>query len=261
MRYFILYLHFIRFSFNKALIFRFDFFFRIFMDVLWYITQIAFFSVIFRYTSLLGGWNYNQVIIFMGSIFFIDALHMTIFSNNIWWLPVYINKGELDYYLIRPISSLFFLTLRDFAANSFMNLILSFSFLIWSIYNYEQTIELQNLFVYSILLVSGFLIFSILSILFTIPVFWTHSGKGFKDIFSSLQRFGNQPHQIYTGFVKKLLLSVLPFSLIASVPVSVLFDGWTIKIVGCYIVCLFFLITILLIVWKLGLKTYSSASS
>ena len=43
-----------------------------------------------------------------------DAIHMTVFSNNMWWFPIFINRGDLDYYLIRPVSSLFFLSLRDY---------------------------------------------------------------------------------------------------------------------------------------------------
>ena len=63
--------------------------------------------------------------VFLAGIFMSDALHMTIFANNMWMLPILINKGDLDYYLVRPVSPLFFLSLRDFAANSFLNLVIA----------------------------------------------------------------------------------------------------------------------------------------
>ena len=62
--------------------------------------------------------------VFVGSVFVADALIMTVFSNNLWWLPIYVNRGDVDYYLVRPVSSLFMLSLRDFAANSFLNLLM-----------------------------------------------------------------------------------------------------------------------------------------
>ena len=47
LRYFRLYGNFVRFSVSRALEFRFDFFFRFGMDVIWYAVQFAFFSVIY----------------------------------------------------------------------------------------------------------------------------------------------------------------------------------------------------------------------
>ena len=117
-RYLRLYGYFLQFSFSRALEFRLDFFFRIGMDILWNVTYVAFFTVLFLHTGMLGGWNYDQVLVFMGALFVADALMMTVFANNMWWLPVFVNRGDLDYHLVRPVSSLFFLSLRDFAARA-----------------------------------------------------------------------------------------------------------------------------------------------
>ena len=119
-RYLRLYLNFLRFSFSRAMEFRVDFFFRVGMDTIWYAIHLTFFTVLFRHTGLLGGWDFDQCLIFAASLFVADAIQMTVFSNNMWWLPIYVNKGDLDYYLVRPVSSLFFLSVRDFAANSFL---------------------------------------------------------------------------------------------------------------------------------------------
>jgi ABC-2 type transport system permease protein len=56
-RYLNLYIHFLRFSFSKAMEFRLDFSFRILMDVIYYIVNIMLFKVLFLHTDLIGGWN------------------------------------------------------------------------------------------------------------------------------------------------------------------------------------------------------------
>src|SRR6185503_921918 len=117
-RYLRLYGYFLRFSFSRALEFRFDFFFRIGMDTLWYAHHLAFFWILYRHTTLLGGWTLDQMYIFAGGVFLMDGIQMTMTANNTWMLPILVNKGDVDYYLMRPVSSLFFLSLRDFAANS-----------------------------------------------------------------------------------------------------------------------------------------------
>ena len=70
MRYLRLYLHFVKFSFSKAMQFRVDFFFRVLMDVVFYLIQFVFFSVIYLHTDILAGWNIEQMKIFISVIIF-----------------------------------------------------------------------------------------------------------------------------------------------------------------------------------------------
>ena len=65
MRYLTLYAHFLRFSFSRAMEFRLNFFFRVVMDVVYYVVNLAFFTVIYQHTTLLGGWTLDQVYVFV----------------------------------------------------------------------------------------------------------------------------------------------------------------------------------------------------
>ena len=64
-RYIRLYIHFLQFSFSKALEFRLDFFFKIIMDIVYYSVNILFFKVIYLHTPMLGGWTESQMMIFI----------------------------------------------------------------------------------------------------------------------------------------------------------------------------------------------------
>src|SRR5690606_30770987 len=108
-KYLKLYQYFVKFSLIQAMQFRFDFFFRIIMDCIFYLVNILFYKVLFEHTGGIGGWTESQVLIFTSSFLMMDAIQMTITSNGVWMIPNLVNKGELDYYLLRPVSSLFFL--------------------------------------------------------------------------------------------------------------------------------------------------------
>jgi ABC-2 type transport system permease protein len=260
-RYLRLYLYFVRFSFSRAMEFRIDFFFRVVMDICFYATQIAFFDIIFRTTALLAGWDFDQVLIFITGFFVVDALQMTVFANNQWWFPIFVNKGDLDYYLVRPVSSLFFLSLRDFAANSFLNLLIALGLFAWAVLRYSAPIPLDHGILCLLLLANGAFLYYIIHQCFLIPVFWMHSSRGLGEIFLALQRYGERPEKIFTGVVRLTLVTILPFSLIASMPAEVLFEGlgWLrlLHIVlvtgGAFLFLRFF--------WQRGLRAYSSASS
>ena len=148
----------VRFSFSRALEFRLDFFFKVGMDVVWLIVNLVFFDVLQRHTPLLGGWDRSQVRVFAAGLFVVDAAHMTIFSSNVWWFPTYVNRGDLDYHLLRPVSSLFFLMMREFAWNSFLNLLISVGVLVWALGGLERLPDGLHLALYATSLGLGVLL-------------------------------------------------------------------------------------------------------
>jgi len=260
-RYLRLYLYFLRFSFSKAMEFRWDFYFRIFMDLFYYGVNIGFFKVIYLHTNMLGGWSEAEMMVFIAAFLLIDALNMTIFANNMWMIPFAINKGELDYYLIRPVSALFIMSVRDFAASSFLNLIMVCGIMIWALSGIAQTLTFQSVTLFFLLLINGLFLRYLVRMLFTIPVFWTHSGHGLEAIFFALQRFMERPDAIFHGITRIILTTIVPFSLIASFPSRVLLEPLSlVMLLHITLVTTGFFLLILFL-WNKGLRAYSSASS
>lgn len=260
-RYFILYLYFLRFSFSKAMEFRLDFTFRIVMDIIYYAVNILFFKVIYLHTPMLAGWSEEQTMIFVATYLLVDAISMTIFSTNLWWLPFHINKGDLDFYLIRPVNSLFFLSLREFSASSFMNLLIASGFLIYSLLAYSMTFSLEQLLTYLLLLLNGVLLHYCLQMLMVLPVFWTHSTRGFVDLFYSMSLAMERPDRMFKGWLRVVFTIILPFALIASFPARIFLEGASREILWHLLLVTSMVWGLMLFVWKRGLQSYSSASS
>lgn len=261
MRYLMLYLHFLRFSFSKALEFRLDFTFKIVMDCIYYAVNISFFKLIYLHTPILGGWNQDQMMVFVASFLLVDAIHMTIFSTNLWMLPYMINRGELDYYLIRPVSPLFFLSFREFSANSFLNMLIAAGFFAYTLVQYPHPFSFGELVLLLILLINGVLIHYCLQMMMLIPVFWTQSSRGFMDLFFSMGLAMERPDQIYRGWLRRVFTILLPFALIASFPARIFIDKFNWPTINHIIVVTTLLWIVMLTFWRLGLRNYSSASS
>lgn len=259
-RYLRLYGAFLRFSFSKALQFRLDFYFRVVMDVVFYAVHLLFFTVIYRHTPMLGGWDLEQIYVFACGAMLVDAIHMTIFANNMWWLPIYINRGDLDYYLVRPVSSLFFLSMREVAANSCLNLILAAGLVTWSLIHHGG-FGWDRILIYLAFLCLGAFIHYLIRVIFITPVFWLHSNRGLDEVAWTLNRLSEKPHQIYPGAMRWVLVTVLPLAMTASYPAHVLFDGLRpavlLHVLGVTAALFVFVIWF----WNRGLRAYSSASS
>lgn len=260
-RYLRLYAHFLRFSFSKAMEFRVDFFFRVFMDLFFYFVQFVFFNVIYLHTNMLGGWNIDQMQLFVATYIFIDAFHMTFFANNTWWFPISINRGDLDYYLTRPASSFFFLAFKEFAANSLINLLLTGFFLGFILFNYPEPLSLLKIFIFLPLLINGAFLYFMTFLIFLMSVFWTSSPRGFADVFYAGEKVMHRPDGIFSGYMRKFFLTILPFSVMASLPVRFLTENNEASILGQIIGASLLIYSIVFILWRMGLRNYSSASS
>jgi ABC-2 type transport system permease protein len=260
-RYLRLYLCFLRFSFSKAMEFRVDFFFRIVMDLVWNTVNLAFFWVIYRHTTLMGGWTFDQMLVFTGGVFVYDAVNMTIFANNMWWLPLAINKGELDYHLTRPVSPLFFMSLRDFAANSCVNLLVASGILAWTLVRYPEPLSAHSIVFYLLLLMCGVVLHYALNMMFLIPTFWMHSASGLREIFFSMEQYVTRPYGIFSGWLARMLVTILPFALIVSFPTRALFDGFSAGLVLHMVTVTAGALIVMKVFWNAGVKAYSSASS
>lgn len=261
LRYLRLYLNFVRFSFSKAMEFRLDFYFRIVMDCVFYAVNIAFFTILYLHTDRLGGWDIDQVLVFTAAYLFTDALYMTLFSNNMWYLPLYINKGDVDYYLVRPVSSLFFLSFREFAANSFMNLVIATGLLAWALARYPDPLGAGAIALFVVMLLMGNLLNGMMSVWFTVPTFWFHSNEGLRETRFQLSQYGERPHGIFAGWLQRILLTVLPIALITSYPTYVLFAGLTLQGFGLFFGVWACALAFTVFLWRLGLRNYASASS
>lgn len=260
-RYLRLFVYFVEFSFSKSFQFRLDFFFRIVMDCIYYAVNLSFYKVLFIHVGTLGGWSMEQAMVFVAGFLFVDAVQMTLFSNNLWQLPGIINRGDLDYYLVRPVSSLFFLTLRDFAANSFINLLITIGIMFWAFSALPEPLSIFQMLWYFVLLVHGTFLFVAIQILFIVPIFWTHSVDGLRYIPWQLSRVTERPDRIFRGAVRRVFTLLLPMSLIASFPARLILDPFDWKILAHLLLVSGVFWFLVVSLWRFGLKDYTSASS
>jgi ABC-2 type transport system permease protein len=231
------------------------------MDVIFYIIQFLFFKIIYLHTPILAGWNIDQMTVFICSFIFVDAFNMTFFANNAWWFPQTINKGDLDYYLTRPVSPFFFLGFKEFAANSLINLIMATAIFTYAIISYPGELNSIKLFIFVLLLINGAFLYYMTNLLFLLSVFWTGSNRGYGDLFFAAEKVFQRPDLIFNTYIRRFFVSILPFAVMASVPTRFLFEENTGHLIIEMLLASVFVYFVVSIVWKKGIRDYSSASS
>ena len=258
-RYIRIYLNFLRFAASKAMQFRSELLFRVVMDLLFYSVFMAFYEILYSHTEKIGTWNRSQALVFISGYLVVDALQMTFFADMYHSFTLLYREGALDHYLTKPISSWFFVGFRYINFGSLLNVGIAVSILIWALSQYQGTLSWQAYLVYAVLLsASAFLYFLVIFALL-MTVFWTESTDGAISMYFECVNFASRPHHIFKGFVKTLLLTIVPFSVFASIPAQALFDnvGWLSVLHEFGVILLFLGLNLWL--WRLGLKRYGSA--
>jgi ABC-2 type transport system permease protein len=199
--------------------------------------------------------------LFVSIFLVIDAVHMTVFASNLWQLPALINTGDLDQYLTRPVATLFFVSLREFAASSAINLVMALGIMGWALAQNPQVLTPLGLATLAGATLVGALLHYCICIVFVVPTFWTHAGRTYSMLSSLFLRFIERPDRIYTGIGRVLLTLILPLGLVASFPARLALFGPDPWLLAHFLGVTAVFALVALGFWRLGVRNYSSASS
>jgi ABC-type uncharacterized transport system permease subunit len=111
------------------------------------------------------------------------------------------------------------------------------------------------------MLAIGSFVFYVVQMAFLIPTFWLHSSSGLWELRFQVEKYAERPDQIYSRWLRRILLSVVPLAFLISVPTHALFSGldWKGLVHTAIVVAASF--GFLIGFWRLGLRSYVSASS
>ena len=115
-RYFKLWLAFFRNCLTRDMEFKLNFLGNLFIDAIFYGTYFFLFSVIFSYVDQLGQFSKDAVIIFLVITYLTDTIFVFFFGANTFMVNRMVVKGDLDFLLVKPVNSLFFISFRYVAS-------------------------------------------------------------------------------------------------------------------------------------------------
>ena len=233
----------------------------IIVDIIFYGVQFFFFSIIYSYVDRLGSFTREDVMIFLIITFISDTMYMFLFSGNLFPLNRLIVQGDLDYVLLKPVNSQFLVSFRYVKAHAMISLIILVILLLRQTSNYTLHIGFMNYFFFLISFSFGLMIWYSFDFLISCLTFWFRNFSVGGWLSHEILKFASRPDSIYTGLTRKLLFSLIPMALVASVPTRILLYGLDIQLImiQCLISLIFVLLTIF--IWKRGIIRYESASS
>ena len=252
----------VKYKFSRMMMYRADFFTALIADGALFIVQLLTFETIYSQVDSIGGWSRGQMIIFIGTFSFINALNMIIFFFGTVNLPEMIRHGDLDLYLTKPVNPLLRLTFESVNPGSIplvalSALIVSYGVTISGVHVTPLTCLGYAVFI----LLMTLLWYDMMLIIRCVP-FLVLSANGVMQIESSLLEFSFKvPGVLYKGVFRVIFYFILPYGIMATVPTQLITGS-----IGPAGLCVSALTVIVftafaLWFWNFGLRHYKSASS
>jgi ABC-2 type transport system permease protein len=247
---------------NKGMMYSFNFWMAFFTDLSLFILQIVLFSAIFLQVETLNGWNIYQMIVFIGTFTILDAIYMTTYFFGVLTIPDKIRTGALDTYIVRPVNTLFYVSLENIDLGSSILVIPGILMVAYGTGMLGVPVTVWRVLGYIFLLLIMVLLMFILMIIIRTLAFWLVRIDAFCEIENGLVDFSYRiPGVVFRGLWKLIFFIFLPYGLMATIPTQLLTDvldgRYWIMTIGVF--AAFWCLGIFL--WKRGMRRYSSASS
>src|SRR5438270_10346710 len=111
----------LRNSLIREMSFKANFILWMLVEVLWFLGQIVFFSIIFGSINQIGDWSKWEVVLLVGTHQIIAQLFQAFFFVNVANIPELVRTGRLDSLLLLPIDSQFAVSSKQFGLDSVVN--------------------------------------------------------------------------------------------------------------------------------------------
>jgi len=261
MRYFHLWLSFLKMSWMADLEYRLNIVLKSVGEIGWYVAQLSIFEVLYTHATTISGWDVHAMRVFMGALFVADALYCLFFQENTEQMFTLVRKGDLDLYLTKPVDSQFMISARKVATPFFFNVIGTMVYLIWAIEDFPQHVTALQVVTFFFLSAMGFAsLYSIRFMFSTLTVLAQDAGN-IHFVWYQLYRLATRPDPIYPFLMRLIVLTIFPVAFFASVPSRVFVEGydWRFLVAApCFAIGTFYLSRKF---WAFALRHYSSASS
>ena len=203
--------------------------------------------------------------VLVGTYSVLRGITDTFFYSNLSQLPDQMRLGTMDFVLLRPVNSQFFMSLRYVALDNVGQFVGAICVLAYGVSRNHHVVTAESLAAYIFLLLCAVVMFYSIALLLMTLSFWLVRIENLFILLETGFSLARTPIDVYRAIGQApqfLLTYVIPIAFLAAMPVKALFGHLTdasTLIAGPSIALAFFVLSVLF--WRYATRSYSSASS
>jgi ABC-2 type transport system permease protein len=213
-----------------------------------------------QYGGEIGGWDTSSVIVLLGVFTCADAMVGLVFRPSLRKVAEYIELGNMDYMLLKPVNLQFNMSFRAWSFWQLPNFVIGLALMVGGMSG-AGTLIPEHVAMALLGLTAGITILYALWATVTVMAFWFVRINNAQMILYALMGVARYPATIYPTGLRLFFTFVLPVTFITNVPAAaaVAKVGWTTIGLSWLVAA----ITLLLSrsIWRHAIRHYTSASS
>ncbi len=216
--------------------------------------------VMFANAEQVGGWTFPEVFTLFGVFLVLEAFIDIALYPNLNRLPEYIRKGEMDYFLLKPVSAQFLVSFRYARVWMAPQLLLGLGVIVVGMLRSDSFTITNTLLLLMLLGCAVVIVYAIWFLLST-TAFWLVKVANISELFFAFFAAGRFPVSAFPSWVRLLLTVVVPVAFITTVPASAAVGrlAWPTAVVAVSLAAILLLLANAF--WRFAVANYTSASS
>lgn len=248
-------------SFIRELEFRSGFVVLVVSELIQDAVTIVFFTALYGSIAGIKGWTYPEALLLVGTFMLLTYVSHGLFYRNFARVSEYVKEGRLDLLLTKPVDAQFAMTLRYTAVADILNIIPSLLVIGYALHRLQIVPSLSTIIGFLSLIVLGVLLIYALWFAISLLAFWLTQIEEIQELWNGLFDFTRYPRQIYEGSVRVIFTFIVPIITIVSFPAEFFLGRVNATAIVYNLILALGLLLLTRLLWNLGLRRYSSASS
>ena len=218
-------------------------------------------SVFFGQGRDLGGWSWEAALVVQGIYTFLDGVSSTWLRPNLGAIVTHVREGTLDFVLLKPIDSQFWVSLRIMAPAGLPEMGLGLVLIVWAASRAGASFSLGTVLVAVLMLCVGGVILYALWFVIAATSIWFVKTWNATEVLRAVLASGRFPVSAYPPTLRLVFTLLLPIAFLTTVPAEVILGRAAMPMLalGMFLAVIFFVGSRAF--WLFALRYYTSASS
>jgi ABC-2 type transport system permease protein len=216
-------------------------------------------SLFFRSGESIGGWSWPAAMLVLGLFTLMQGMSATLLDANLSRIVSHVEKGTLDFVLLKPIDSQFWLSLRNLSPWGLPDLVMGVSLLLYAGRRLDFSAEhyLRGLIP---VLLAMVVLYSLWFILGATSI-WFVKVYNVTEVLRGLLETGRFPITAYPVAVRVIFTTVVPVAFMTTVPARAMLGEAGLAWLAATAALALAMFAFSRWFWRLALRYYTSASS
>jgi ABC-2 type transport system permease protein len=218
-------------------------------------------SLFYRHGRDLGGWSWDQALVVLGLYTLLDGLTTALLQPNLGALVNHVQRGTLDYVLLKPVDSQLWLSLRSLSPWGAPGMLLGLALVVVGVLRSGGPPTPAALLTGLMLLGAAALLLYSLWFVLAATSIWFVKVWNATEVLRATLVAGRYPISAYPAGLRLLFTLVLPVAFLTTVPAEALLGRASAPMVVAAGVVAAVALAISRLFWLFALRHYTSASS